>query len=219
MADGFEHMVDAAQTFFAQLQDNNSKDWFAPRKDHYTAEIKKPAELFGSLITEDLTRITGQSYNFKLFRIYRDVRFSKDKSPLNAHLHLMWSDPGKDPLVPSWFFGLSPSYFILGTGMMGLQGAPLTAFRAHIDTKGDALAGALQTARTAAGAQISDWGPEPLKKVPKPYGADHPHGDLLRRKALAVTADIPGNWRHTGLVQATCARIKDLWPVARAMRP
>lgn len=218
MADGFEHMVDSALAFFTELSLNNSKDWFAPRKDHYSETIKKPAEFLGDVISEDLARITGRAHRPKLFRIYRDVRFSKDKTPLNAHLHLMWSDPGGDDLTPSWFFGLAPDYFIMGMGVMGLKGDGLAKFRAHIDHRGDVLQGALNDGEQR-GLGISDWGPELLKRVPKPYAVDHPQAELLKRKALAVTGPIAPDWRDMGLVKAMNARINDLKPIADALHP
>ena len=219
MADGFEAMVDAAVPFFAELRDNNTKDWFAPRKTGYQDEIAKPAALFADLLAEDMTRITGDTLKAKVFRIYRDVRFSKDKTPLNAHLHLMWSDPGGDPLVPTWFFGLSPDYFLLGTGLMGLQKEALAQFRSHVDGQGAALQKAIDVARKAIRAEISDWGPAPLARVPKPFAPDHPQADFLRRKALAVHAPIPSDWRAVGLHKATLNLARDLVPVAQAMRP
>ncbi len=218
MADGFEAMVDDARSFFAGLEKNNSKDWFNPRKAQYEAEIARPAKLFADLIAEDLSRTTGRTHAAKIFRIYRDVRFSKDKTPLNAHLHILWSDPAGDALTPAWFFGLAPGYFMLGAGIMELQGAELARFRAHVDANGDELQAALDRAE-ARGVTISDWGPEPLKRVPKPYDADHPHGDLLRRRALAVNVEMAQNWRYIGLVAAVNRRIDDLRPVVEAMSP
>jgi hypothetical protein len=61
----------------------------------YRDEIKKPAELMADLFAEDLARHTGKCRMVsKVFRIHRDVRFSKDKTPYNTHLHLLWSRPG-----------------------------------------------------------------------------------------------------------------------------
>lgn len=214
MADGFEQMVDEALTFFAKLEKNNSKDWFEPHKAHYKEAIAGPAGFFADLMAEDVARITGKPHAPKVFRIYRDVRFSKDKTPLNTHLHIMWQPADKDPLAPSWFWGLSQDYFILGMGVMGLQGETLTRYRAFVDRWGDALQGALDHA-AKDGATISDWGPEPLKRVPKPYDQDHPHAALLKRKALAVTGDMPADWRETGVVKATLSRIEALMPVWR----
>ena len=207
--DGFEGMVDEALRFFGELEQNNSKAWFEPQKARYTEEIKKPAEFFGDLLSEDIARITGKPVKPKLFRIYRDVRFSKDKTPLNTHLHLLWSQPGDALLSPSFFFGLSRSYLMLGMGVMGLQKDSLAAFRALVDRRGDALTEAI----AASGAQISDWGPAPLKRVPKPYAPDHPQANLLKRKSFTLSYDLPATWRADGLVKATCAGVSALKPV------
>ncbi len=215
MADGFEAMVDAALTFFPKLEKNNTKAWFEPHKEHYKEAIAGPAGFFADLMAEDIARLTGQAHSPKVFRIYRDVRFSKDKTPLNTHLHLMWSPADKDVLAPSWFWGLAPSYFILGMGVMGLKGENLTRYRAFVDSWGDGLQDALDGAAQAVGAEISDWGPEPLKKVPKPYDAAHPHADLLKRKALAVSAPIGEDWREAGVLKASLARVEGVLPVWR----
>ena len=213
MADGFEQMVHAARSFFADLAQNNRKDWYEGQKARYADEIRKPAELFADLVAEDLTRALGQAFTPKVFRIHRDVRFSKDKTPYNTHLHILWSPAAGGPLAPSWFFGLAPDYFLLGLGVMDLKGEALTRWRAFADRRGDALKTALVRAAGEAGARISDWGPEPLKRVPKPYGPDHPHGDLLRRKAFAVTADMPVDWAETELVKAVGAQARRMRPV------
>lgn len=212
MADGFEQMVDAAAPFFTELAANNSKAWFDPHKARYIDEIRKPAEFMADLISEDLARITGKAHQPKVFRIYRDVRFSKDKTPLNAHLHVMWGSADKDALAPSWFFGLSPDYFIVGIGVMSLQGQNLTRYRAFVDSWGDGLQDALDGV-VHIGGELSDWGPEPLKRVPKPYDSDHHHAELLKRKALAVTVPMPADWRAAGVVKSVNTRIKDLLPV------
>ena len=213
MADGFEQMVDAALDFFPKLAANNSKDWFAPHKAHYKDAIAGPAGFFADLMAEDLARLTGRPHSPKLFRIYRDVRFSRDKTPMNTHLHVMWSPADKDALAPSWFWGLSPEFFILGMGVMGLQGDSLARYRAFIDRWGDGVQDALDGAAASVGATLSDWGPEPLKNVPKPYAPDHPHAELLKRKALAVSAPMPGDWRAAGLVKATLETARGVLPV------
>lgn len=212
MADGFEQMVDAAVPFFTELAANNSKAWFEPHKDRYTADIKKPAEFMADLLAEDLARVTGKAHIPKVFRIYRDVRFSKDKTPLNPRLHVMWSSADKDALAPAWFCGLSPTYFRAGMGVMGLQGESLTRYRAFVDAWGDGLSDAVDDV-LAKGGQLSDWGPEPLKRVPKPYDPDHVHAEFLKRKALAVSIPMPEDWRALGLLKAINGRAKDLMPV------
>lgn len=215
MADGFEAMVDAAVAFFTELQHNNSKDWFAPRKDQYTNDIKKPAEFFADLVAEDLSRILGAAHKPKVFRIYRDVRFSKDKTPLKTNLHMMFAPVSAGPLSPKWFWGLSPEYFLVGVGVMGLQSDGLTAYRQHIDRHGETVQAAMEHISDIGGG-LSAWGQDPLKRVPKPYAQDHPQAELLKRKSLTVTAPIAHDWRDTGVLKATEQRIKDMKPFVDA---
>ncbi|MEL7098381.1 MAG: DUF2461 domain-containing protein [Pseudomonadota bacterium] len=211
MADGFDEMVTDARAFFTELRANNSKEWFEPHKARYKDRIAAPAALFADLMAEDLARITGKAHAPKVFRIYRDVRFSKDKTPLNAHLHLLWSPGDKDALAPSWFWGLSPDYLVLAMGVVGLKGPDLTRYRAFVDSWGDGLSDALEGAM-AKGASFGDWGGAPLKRVPKPYEQDHPHAELLRRKGFTLSIPIEG-WQEAGVLKATLARVADLKPV------
>ena len=213
MSDGFDKMVDEALTFFTRLDANNSKAWFDPQKAYYKDAIAGPAGFFADLMAEDIARLTGQAHAPKVFRIYRDVRFSKDKTPLNTHLHLMWRPVGSDALVPSWFWGLSPSYFVMGMGVMGLKGESLTRYRAFVDRWGDGVQAALDGAADAVGASQSDWGPEPLRNVPKPYEPGHPHAELLKRKALAISAPMPDDWRDVGVLKASVHVAKGLRPL------
>lgn len=81
MSDGFAEMIAQANGFFTQLRENNTREFFEAHKATYNSEIKKPAELLADLLAEDLARTTGQAHKPKLFRIHRDVRFSKDKTP------------------------------------------------------------------------------------------------------------------------------------------
>lgn len=211
MADGFERMVDEALAFFKELSTRNEKAFYEEHKVRYVEEIKKPAEFLASLIAEDLSREMGRTFGSKLFRIHRDVRFSKDKTPYNTHLHVLWSQPDGGP---SWFYGLAADYHMVGMGVMGLQGDRLTRYRAFVDHEGDALKEALD----ASGVEISDWGPDPLKRVPKPYDQDHPHGDLLRRKAFTVRSDLAKDWRETGLVKAVNDRAGVMRPVFEVLQ-
>ncbi len=60
--DGFTQMIDDSNAFFTELARNNTKDWFSPRKEHYTANIKKPAELFAEILAEDFSQISAAAH-------------------------------------------------------------------------------------------------------------------------------------------------------------
>ena len=124
MADGFELLVDDARAFFHELEANNTKDWFEPRKSHYTSAIRQPAELLCGLVGEDISRMTGVPHTGKVYRIHRDVRFSRDKRPYNPHLHILWSQgSGKDmgEAAPPWFFACSPTMLTINMGIAALR--------------------------------------------------------------------------------------------------
>jgi uncharacterized protein (DUF2461 family) len=80
--------------------------------------------LLANLLAEDIVRLTGKPHVPKVFRIYRDVRLSKDKSPYDPHLNMLWSRKSDDA-APAWFFGSAPDYLIVGTGVPNLGKGPL----------------------------------------------------------------------------------------------
>ena len=93
---------------------------------------------------------------------------------------------------------------------MGFRGAGLTRFREFVDREGDALAALLADVKATNDTGLSDWGPEPLKRVPKPFAPDHPQADLLRRKNLVVSANLPENWRKSGLLASLHGRMEGM---------
>ena len=198
--DGFTQMIDDSNAFFAELKKNNTKEWFDPRKDQYQESIKKPAEFFADLMVDDLSRMAGRAMKPKVFRIYRDVRFSKDKTPFKTHLHILWSPAEEGPFAPVYFFGTEPGDMTVGFGLTEMKGQELTQFRTFVDQWGDEL----QTAIAATGMEVSSWGPAPLKRVPKPYDPEHPHADLLKRKNLILRNKMDNSWRKAdgGLLSA-----------------
>ncbi len=209
--DGFTQMIDEATAFFTDLAKNNRKDWFDPRKDHYTQAIKKPAEFFTSLMEEEIAKLLGRPVKGKLFRIYRDVRFSKDKTPYNTHLHILWSGTGDAPLTPGVFFAAELDGLWAGYGIPGAKGEALTRLRAFIDAQSDALDSAIAT----SGMTLSTWGPEPLKRVPAPYDQDHPQATLLKRKNLIIGGPLEPDWRihDSGLIGALRDEVRKIKPL------
>ena len=151
----------------------------------------------------------------KLFRIYRDVRFSKDKTPLNAHLHMIWKQPGDNPFAPAFFFGSEPGDITVGFCVMGLKGPTLARFRAFVDDWGDQLVEAI----AQTGMEWSDWSGAPLKRVPKPYDADHSHAEILKKKSMIIHAKMDDCWRTQdgGLVNALRAQFEVTQPLAELL--
>jgi uncharacterized protein (TIGR02453 family) len=213
-SDGFVRLVDEANAFFAELAQNNRREWFLARKEHFDTVIARPASLFAEIMADDLSRISGTQLRPKVFRIYRDVRFSRDKSPYNAHLHMAWVPPEAIGPTPQWFFGTAPDYTVFLAGLPPQQGEGLRRLRAIVDRRGEAIAAAI----AESGAELSDFGAAPLKRVPAPYPPDHPQGALLRRKSLIVGGALPDGWRDLGLRDALVAEASRLLPIVKLMR-
>ena len=88
MADDFAQMIPDARDFYARLAQNNTRDWWTEHKSEYEARLKAPALLFLDITADWLRDLSGSTITTKLFRPHRDVRFSKDKTPYNTHLHM-----------------------------------------------------------------------------------------------------------------------------------
>lgn len=165
--------------FLTELDQNNNREWFQSHKTQYDTQIKRPSEkLMGDLVGW-LGARHGVRPKAKLFRPHRDVRFSDDKTPYHAHVHLLWSQPDGR----SWMLGMSPTYATAGCGIMGFERDQLDQYRRAIDRD----SGAEMEAILSAGQWRLD--PPALKRVPPPFAAEHPRADLLRRKGLVAWRD------------------------------
>lgn len=124
------------QTFFNNLSQNNHSEWFQVHKNEYETHVKKPFEkLVGDLIKEiskyeDLGLITPKDC---ILRINKDVRFSKDKSPYNAHVTAFISKAGgKDKSIPGFFLRFSADSVGIMGGCYGPNTLQISQLRTHI---------------------------------------------------------------------------------------
>lgn len=198
--------------FLQDLKSNNTKDWFAANKATYETHLKAPSKLFAGDMASALCDLTGQDHGSKTFRTHRDVRFSKDKTPYNAHLHLAFMPTGQAVQPPMWFFGLSPEKLSLGCGVFQYDKETLDAFRDAME--GPLGAELIQTTKDMRerGFQIGD--PE-LKRVPAGFDKDHPHEEVLRRKGFTVwmDAETPAFVLKPNLTERTTRKFAELMPV------
>ncbi len=177
-----------AMPFLADLKANNTREWFTAHKAVYERAVKAAGEEFVAAIAPRLEALAGEPVRPKIFRIHRDVRFSKDKRPYNAHLHIGFHAGEPKENGAGFYVGLEPQRLVVGTGVWGLSGADLDRFRAAVahDFSGGELEAMLANLR-AAGFRVEG---EALKRTPPPYPADHPRAELLRHKSLTAWRDI-----------------------------
>lgn len=169
----FEGFPRAAFTFLAELEANNDREWFAENKARYEALWKAPLEA----LVDDAGAVLGPG---KPFRVHRDVRFSKDKSPYKTHASAVFENEG---LV--FYIHLEKDHAFCATGMYMMAKDQLSRLYRAVDDgrAGPALERAVETAEKA-GFEI---GGEALKTVARGYPKDHPRVRFLRHKGLTAS--------------------------------
>lgn len=179
--DGMQDFLPRVLRFMGELSAHNDRDWFNANKARFEADVKRPAGLLLEDIEARLEHDLGLRTKPKLYRVHRDIRFSKDKTPYNTHLHMQWS---MERAPVCFLFGASRDYCQLGVGAMVFPKDSLDRWRAHV-AENHVVCGNVR--KLKAHGWTNDV--PALKRVPPPYPPDHPEADLLRRKGLVL-------WKH-----------------------
>jgi uncharacterized protein (TIGR02453 family) len=161
-----------ALAFYAGLEDDNSRDYWTTRKAEYQEKVLRPMEE----LLEELAPEFGEP---KIFRPYRDIRFSHDKTPYKTHIGAT--------VGPACYIQLSADGLSAGAGRWHLAPEELARYRAGVAGPDGAELAAVVDTLTAAGIEVHGHGT--LKTAPRGYRADHPRIALLRHKGLTT-------WRH-----------------------
>lgn len=186
----FQGWPEAALDFFEGLEHDNSKAYWTAHRHAYDEAVLRPL----IELTEDLSPEFGP---VKIFRPYRDIRFSADKSPYKTEAGAM---------LGSAYIRLSAAGLAAGNGMFHLAADQLTRYRDAVagDVSGDELA---TIVADLSGDGITMIGHDKLKSAPRGYPADHPRVELLRYKGLAAYREWPVEpWLGT---PAAADRVRD----------
>lgn len=163
--------------FLNDLTVHNDRTWFQSQKPRYEAHVKTASKTFSNAFEELLSDHYGASVTAKIYRISRDLRFAKDKTPYNTHIHLSFLDPEAGA---AWMVGLETDRLVLGYGALIFDSARLEHWRERVSgPSGKRLHDIVHSLK----ARLD---PPELKRVPSPYSANHPAADLLRRKGFVV---------------------------------
>ena len=195
------HFTPEAVTFLTDLKANNDREWFAEHKADYETYVKDASVAFCRLMVEGLDGLTGTPHQSKIFRIYRDVRFAKDKTPYKPYQHILFAAGDHRQSRAAWFFALEPDKVMLGAGKFSFDGEGLVRYREAVAGKRGAKLAQILEQLQGQGTRLNE--PQ-LKRVPSGYDKDHPRADLLRRKGLALWVDLDVSVASEGDLVATC---------------
>ncbi|MCB1496488.1 MAG: DUF2461 domain-containing protein [Bauldia sp.] len=205
--------------FLDELSRNNNKNWFDAHRDRYQQVYVAPALALIAAMAEPLAALdppltANPKVNGSLRRINRDVRFSRDKRPYSAMLHLIFYTGERANHGPGVHVVVGPGRFGIGAGHWAFEPAQLEAYRAAVTTRAGArgLLAALDKAGTIG---CRPDAPQ-LARLPRGYDATEPVATMLRRKGVVVRSKdqpIPDALFGAKAPAFLLARIKALMPL------
>jgi len=180
----------ATLAFLKGLEANNDRKWFEAHRAEYERDVRDAAVNFVKDFTPYLAKVSpsfvaeAKPVGGSIMRIYRDVRFSKDKSPYRTSIGIGFGH-GKATEArpgPGWYIHIAPGETFAGGGLWHPPTPVVAKVRRAIDKDPEGWR------RAKRGIEVEG---EQLKRVPKPYEADHPHAEDLRRKEWLWSVQLP----------------------------
>jgi uncharacterized protein (TIGR02453 family) len=208
--------------FFVALNSNNNKTWFDAHRDDYETLVIEPARRFVTAMGNRLKELAPGIHadprtNRSIFRIYRDTRFSKDKTPYKTHLAIFfWEGEGPKMECPGFYFHFDRENLILGGGLYMFPKTLLERYRERVvhPVHGIELKDALEKVQQKGGLSIGGKG---YKRVPRGYDPSHQNAELLLYNGLHIgeTVPLPDELFSSRLIDYFIDRFRDLLPIHR----
>jgi uncharacterized protein (TIGR02453 family) len=180
--------------FFEDLKTNNNRNWFSDNKDRYYTSVVNPISEFIVCIAPRLRKISRhyvadpKPHGGSMFRIYRDTRFSKDKTPYKTHAGVQFRhEAGKDAHAPGFYVHLATDGIFFGGGVWSPAGPQLGRIRDYIADN------ARSWARIVNARKVKDVGGirgDSLKRPPRGFDAQHVHIEDLKRKSFYIMTEV-----------------------------
>ncbi len=192
MASGFAGFPVEAMKFLRGLKKNNNRDWFQARKTIYDEMAKAPMLELVTALNAELTAFAPAYVTDPtkaVYRIYRDTRFSHDKTPYNTHVAALFTPRGLvKHSCASLYLSVSPDQVEVAGGIYMPTPEELLAVRMHLATHHERLRRIVddKKLKSLVGALVG----EALTRVPKGFASDHPAGELIRMKQWYVFTEL-----------------------------
>lgn len=176
--------------FLNQLKKNNNRSWFQKHKEEYEHNVRFPMQCLIASLAREMADVAPEiEFNPKrsIFRIYRDVRFSKNKSPYKTNIAASFDQRGrnKSPVeTPGLYVGIEPGSIFIGGGLYMPTGDQLKAIRKSIVDHPDGYLEIVTDRRFKK--QFGNVQGEKLQKAPLGYPKDHPLIEHLKHKQFFV---------------------------------
>jgi uncharacterized protein (TIGR02453 family) len=188
------HVTPELFRFLRALRRNNNRQWFERNKQHYLSVVREPLQDFVEAFGPRLEKISPhlvadpRASGGSLFRIYRDTRFSKDKTPYKTHAGIQFRHAlGKDVHAPGFYLHLEPGNVFAAAGVWHPDSASLRAIRTAIIAHPERWNRALKDPRFKRTFRLDG---RRLTRPPRGFPTDHPLIEDLKRQDFVAVADL-----------------------------
>ena len=178
-------------TFLRRLRENNNREWFQANRDDFETARADFEDYIAALIAElsQTESLAGISPKDCIFRLNRDLRFTKDKTPYKPYMSAYVAPGGRKSRRLGYYVHIQPgNHSMLGGGLHEPEPQQIAAWRRSVD-RDPASFRKIATAKSFR-KYFETVGGGTLKTAPKGYPKDHPHLDLLRLKSVTVSRSI-----------------------------
>lgn len=217
--EGFSHQT---VSFYENLAQHNDRGWFETQKEVYAQAVLTPAQAFVLAMGDRLRalspaiiadpRLNGSG---SVFRIYRDTRFSPDKTPYKTYLGILfWEGGSKKTECSGYYVQLEPPKFMLSVGIYIFTKAQLKVYRDALvqPESGARFRAALDSVTAIAGCTL---GGGHYKQVPRGYDASHINAAYLRYNGLYTVNEtaIPAEFYQGALIDYCFEHFRAMSPL------
>ncbi|HUK65678.1 MAG TPA: DUF2461 domain-containing protein [Anaeromyxobacteraceae bacterium] len=215
------HFTPALFTFLSELRLHNDRDWFERNRERYLRDVRDPMLRFIADFAPVLRRIAPRLVadprpnGGSLFRLYRDTRFSSDKTPYKTNVAAHFRhEAGRDVHGPAYYLSLDPDEVIVGGGIWHPEPEALKLIRRTLEAEPAKWKRALLSPSMK---RLEFWG-DSLKRAPRGVPDDHPLKDMLRRKDFAAGLELKEDDALSPRFMESCAEVfRALVPVMKLL--
>lgn len=179
--------------FLRALKRNNRREWFNARRDDYEEHVRQPMIAIIERLAIDFRELAPElmaSPKASMYRIYRDTRFSENKTPYKTHVAAVFPPRGLPKHEGAGvYFHVAPDELWIGGGMYAPQTPQLQAVREHIAANHSQLRSIVES--PGFKRRIGRLEGEKLLRVPRGFAKDHPAGEYLKYRQFLAGAEFP----------------------------
>jgi len=189
-----------ALDFLRQLKRNNRREWFEARREIYETELKAPMLTLVEKITQGMMDYAPghvRPAQKSMMRIYRDTRFSADKTPYKTHVAAWWSRVGMEKTSGGgYYFHVSPTELVIAAGVFMPPKDQLLAIRRHLLAHYEEYKRLIESEKLGAKklpARMKPHDTAALTRPPKGFPADHPAIEWIKGRQWGVIVNLPAD--------------------------